>query len=136
LACDLTAIVDQNRVATATWASRRGGSPQDTQPAGDCRVGIEIWALALTTVWCPKIQGKMKGIVHDTVDGYGHLIVDQCHHIATRSFEVVARQRKVESSTGLSATVTRKDGHHPKPIIPADRAFRRSPRISCKSLCA
>jgi superfamily II DNA or RNA helicase len=54
-----------------------------------------------------------RGIVDDLVGGYGHLIVDECHHISARSFEVVARQCKAKYVTGLSATVTRKDGHHP-----------------------
>ena len=54
-----------------------------------------------------------KGIVDDIVGEYGHLVVDECHHISARSFEIVARQCKATYVTGLSATVTRKDGHHP-----------------------
>jgi superfamily II DNA or RNA helicase len=54
-----------------------------------------------------------KGVVDDIVGNYGHLIVDECHHISARSFEIVARQCKAKYVTGLSATVTRKDGHHP-----------------------
>ena len=44
---------------------------------------------------------------------YGHLIVDECHHLSAHSFELVARRAKAKFVTGLSATVTRKDGHHP-----------------------
>jgi len=54
-----------------------------------------------------------KGSVDDLVGEYGHLVVDECHHISARSFELVARQCKAKYVTGLSATVTRKDGHHP-----------------------
>jgi superfamily II DNA or RNA helicase len=54
-----------------------------------------------------------KGIVNDIVADYGHLIVDECHHISARSFEIVARQSNAKFITGLSATVIRKDGHHP-----------------------
>lgn len=54
-----------------------------------------------------------KGVVDDLVGEYGHLVVDECHHISARSFEIVARQCKANYVTGLSATVTRKDGHHP-----------------------
>jgi superfamily II DNA or RNA helicase len=54
-----------------------------------------------------------KGVVDDLVGMYGHLVVDECHHISARSFEIVARQCKAKYITGLSATVTRKDGHHP-----------------------
>ena len=44
---------------------------------------------------------------------YGHLIVDECHHLPASSFEQVARRSKAKYLLGLSATVTRKDGHHP-----------------------
>jgi superfamily II DNA or RNA helicase/very-short-patch-repair endonuclease len=53
------------------------------------------------------------GVVDDLVGDYGHLIVDECHHLSAQSFELVARQAKAKFITGLSATVTRKDGHHP-----------------------
>jgi superfamily II DNA or RNA helicase/very-short-patch-repair endonuclease len=53
------------------------------------------------------------GVVDDLVANYGHLIVDECHHLSAQSFELVARQAKAKFTTGLSATVTRKDGHHP-----------------------
>ncbi len=54
-----------------------------------------------------------KGIVNDQVGGYGHLVVDECHHLPAASFEQVARRSKAKYVLGLSATVTRKDGHHP-----------------------
>ena len=54
-----------------------------------------------------------KGVVDDRVGDYGHLVVDECHHLSARSFELVARRAKAKFVTGLSATVTRKDGHHP-----------------------
>lgn len=54
-----------------------------------------------------------KGVVDDIVAEYGHLIVDECHHISAPSFEAITRQFKGRYITGLSATVTRKDGHHP-----------------------
>jgi superfamily II DNA or RNA helicase len=54
-----------------------------------------------------------KGEVSDLISGYGHLIVDECHHLSAASFELVARRSKARYVLGLSATVTRKDGHHP-----------------------
>ena len=53
------------------------------------------------------------GEVDDIVAEYGHLIVDECHHLSAPSFERVARRAKVKYVLGLSATVTRQDGHHP-----------------------
>ncbi len=54
-----------------------------------------------------------KEVVHDLVGDYGHLVVDECHHVSARGFELVARRAKARYVTGLSATVARKDGHHP-----------------------
>ena len=54
-----------------------------------------------------------KEVVDDRVAHYGQLIVDECHHISARSFELLVRRAKAKFITGLSATVTRKDGHHP-----------------------
>jgi superfamily II DNA or RNA helicase/very-short-patch-repair endonuclease len=54
-----------------------------------------------------------KGVVDDIVSEYGHVIIDECHHLPAFSFEQIARQTKAKFITGLSATVTRKDGHHP-----------------------
>lgn len=53
------------------------------------------------------------GEVADVVADYGHLIVDECHHLSATSFELVARRSKARYVVGLSATVARKDGHHP-----------------------
>jgi len=53
------------------------------------------------------------GVVDDLLGNYGHLIVDECHHLSAQSFELVARQAKAKFVAGLSATVARKDGHHP-----------------------
>jgi len=54
-----------------------------------------------------------KGVVKDLVGNYGHIVVDECHHLSARSFELVTRRAKAMYVIGLSATVTRKDGHHP-----------------------
>lgn len=53
------------------------------------------------------------GVVNDLVGDYGHLIVDECHHLPATSFEQVARRTRARYVLGLSATITRKDGHHP-----------------------
>ncbi len=53
------------------------------------------------------------GEVSDLVADYGHLVVDECHHLSAASFELVARRAKARFVLGLSATVARKDGHHP-----------------------
>lgn len=54
-----------------------------------------------------------KGVVSDLVADYGHVVVDECHHLSAVSFEAITREAKAKYLLGLSATVTRKDGHHP-----------------------
>jgi superfamily II DNA or RNA helicase len=54
-----------------------------------------------------------KDEVKDFVAEYGHVIVDECHHISAFTFEQVMRQVKAKYVVGLTATPTRKDGHHP-----------------------
>ncbi len=56
---------------------------------------------------------ERNNVVDDIVADYGHLVVDECHHLSAVSFEAVARRAKARYVLGLSATVTRKDGHHP-----------------------
>ncbi len=54
---------------------------------------------------------------HDAVDElvgqYGHVIVDECHHLPAVSFERVLAQVKARYVVGLTATPLRRDGHHP-----------------------
>ena len=54
-----------------------------------------------------------KGEVDDRIADYGFLIVDECHHVPARSFELVVSRAKARYVTGLTATMARKDGHHP-----------------------
>jgi superfamily II DNA or RNA helicase len=51
--------------------------------------------------------------VDDLVAGYGHVIVDECHHVPAISFERVLSEVKARYIAGLTATPQRRDGHHP-----------------------
>ena len=51
--------------------------------------------------------------VDDSVATYGHVIVDECHHVPSVSFERVMREVKARYVVGLTATPRRRDGHHP-----------------------
>lgn len=54
-----------------------------------------------------------KGQVADLVADYGHVVVDECHHISAVSFEKVLTEVKAKYITGLTATSKRRDGQHP-----------------------
>lgn len=77
------------------------------QIGGGKRKPTGIIDIALIQSLCRKNE------VADLVANYGHLIVDECHHLSAVSFEAVARAFKGKYVLGLTATATRKDGHHP-----------------------
>ncbi|WP_176059078.1 DEAD/DEAH box helicase family protein [Paraburkholderia sp. BCC1876] len=47
------------------------------------------------------------------VEHYGHVIVDECHHISAVSFEALLKRVKARYVLGLTATPIRRDGQHP-----------------------
>src|SRR2546422_3013389 len=53
------------------------------------------------------------GTVDDIVAAYGHVIIDECHHVPAASFERVMNEVKARYVTGLTATPYRRDGHQP-----------------------
>jgi superfamily II DNA or RNA helicase len=53
------------------------------------------------------------GEVKDFVKDYGMVIVDECHHVPAFSFESILKNISAKYVYGLTATPTRKDGHHP-----------------------
>ncbi|HEV8337911.1 MAG TPA: DEAD/DEAH box helicase family protein [Candidatus Polarisedimenticolia bacterium] len=60
------------------------------------------------------IQSLVRGEhVDDIVATYGHVIVDECHHVPAVSFERVLSEVKARYVLGLTATPNRRDGHHP-----------------------
>ncbi|GAX62338.1 type III restriction protein res subunit [Candidatus Scalindua japonica] len=53
------------------------------------------------------------GKVKECVKNYGMVIVDECHHVPAFSFEQILKKVNAKFVYGLTATPTRKDGHHP-----------------------
>jgi len=56
---------------------------------------------------------RVRGICEKPRIKCADCVVDECHHLSAHSFEQVTRQAKARFVAGLSATVARKDGHHP-----------------------
>ena len=44
---------------------------------------------------------------------FDNIIIDECHHLSAVSFERVLKKCKAKFVLGLTATLKRKDGHHP-----------------------
>jgi superfamily II DNA or RNA helicase len=115
-------LIAQRRVNTLVLVHRRQLMEQWIERLS------EFLAVPAKTIGClgggrKKLTGMLdvvlvqslvhKGTVADRIGDYGHLVVDECHHLSAQSFELVARRAKAKFVTGLSATLTRKDGHHP-----------------------
>jgi hypothetical protein len=54
-----------------------------------------------------------RGEVDDMVVHYGHVIVDECHHVSAFSFEAILKRAKAKYVLGLTATPVRRDGQQP-----------------------
>ena len=54
-----------------------------------------------------------KDEVAELVTRYGHVVVDECHHIPAVSFERVISEVRARYVAGLTATPKRRDGQHP-----------------------
>lgn len=54
-----------------------------------------------------------QGEINPLVENYGHVIVDECHHIGAASFDAILKQVKAKYVLGLTATPIRRDGQQP-----------------------
>jgi superfamily II DNA or RNA helicase len=54
-----------------------------------------------------------QGTVNDCVRNYGMIIADECHHASAFTYEQILKTTNAGYVYGLTATPTRKDGHHP-----------------------
>ena len=54
-----------------------------------------------------------QGEVNPLVERYGHVIVDECHHVGAASFDAILKATKARFVLGLTATPMRRDGLQP-----------------------
>ena len=54
-----------------------------------------------------------QGETNELVEQYGHVIVDECHHLSAISFEALLKRVKAKYVLGLTATPFRRDGQTP-----------------------
>jgi len=53
------------------------------------------------------------GETNAIVEQYGHVIIDECHHLPAVSFEAILKRVRARYVLGLTATPIRRDGRHP-----------------------
>lgn len=54
-----------------------------------------------------------RGETDPIVENYGHVIVDECHHLSAVSFEAILKRVRARYVLGLTATPVRRDGRQP-----------------------
>ena len=54
-----------------------------------------------------------RGEVDPVVENYGHIVIDECHHVGAASFDAILRRAKARYVLGLTATPIRRDGQQP-----------------------
>jgi superfamily II DNA or RNA helicase len=54
-----------------------------------------------------------QGEVNALVENYGHIVVDECHHVGAASFDAILKRCKARYVLGLTATPIRGDGQQP-----------------------
>jgi superfamily II DNA or RNA helicase len=54
-----------------------------------------------------------QGEVNSLVENYGHIVVDECHHIGAVTFDAILKRIKARFVLGLTATPIRRDGQQP-----------------------
>lgn len=54
-----------------------------------------------------------QGDVNPLVENYGHVIIDECHHVGAVSFDAILKRVKAKYVLGLTATPIRRDGQQP-----------------------
>lgn len=58
-----------------------------------------------------SLINKKENTVSQIVQEYGHVIVDECHHVSAPRFEMVLNEVRAKYILGLTATPERQDGH-------------------------
>ena len=58
-----------------------------------------------------SLINKKDNTISPIIQDYGHVIVDECHHVSAPRFEMVLNEVRAKYVLGLTATPERQDGH-------------------------
>jgi superfamily II DNA or RNA helicase len=103
-----TLVLVHRRPLLEQWVTRLA-EVLDLRPAD---IGTSIDKPGASGIDVAMIQSvARRGL--DQPDRYGHIVIDECHHVPAFSAERVLRDLRARSFSGLTATPERRDGHHP-----------------------
>jgi len=100
-----------NNTEKAPEETKKRGSKKSTSIIGQIGAGKDNLN-GIIDIAVMQSLNRM-GEVNDCINNYGMIIVDECHHVSAFSFETILKNGNPKYVYGLTATPTRKDGHHP-----------------------
>lgn len=104
-------IVNETLPETAITTGKKRGRKKKTSVIGQMGSGKKALSgiVDISLMQSLSRQGEVKDCVKD----YGMIIADECHHASAFSYESILKTTTAKYIYGLTATPTRKDGHHP-----------------------
>ncbi len=97
-------LLRDNGIGVELIDERYTGSPLDVAFTGTLRLDQDLAVMQSLS---------RHGDVNALVENYGHVIVDECHHVGAVSFDAILKKVKAKYVLGLTATPIRRDGQQP-----------------------
>lgn len=105
-----TLILVHSRQLVDQWKERLKSFLPDVE-IGIIRGGKNTPSGIIDIAIYQSLINKKDNSVSDLVQDYGHVIVDECHHVSAPRFEMVLNEVRAKYVLGLTATPERQDGH-------------------------
>ena len=103
-------ILVHSRQLLDQWQERLRSFLPDTE-IGVIRGGKKKPTGIIDIATYQSLINKKENTVSPIVQDYGHVIVDECHHVSAPCFEMVLNEVRAKYVLGLTATPERQDGH-------------------------
>jgi len=104
-------IVNETLPEMSITADKKRGRKKKTSVIGQLGAGKKALSAIVDIALMQSLSRR--GEVKDCVKDYGMIIADECHHASAFSYESILKTTTAKYIYGLTATPTRKDGHHP-----------------------
>lgn len=105
-----TLILVHSRLLLAQWQARLHSFLPEAE-IGVIRGGKKKPTGNIDIATYQSLINKKENTVSQIVQEYGHVIVDECHHVSAPRFEMVLNEVRAKYVLGLTATPERQDGH-------------------------
>ncbi|MBN2242584.1 MAG: DEAD/DEAH box helicase family protein [Acidobacteria bacterium] len=104
-------IINETPADPAESAGKKRGRKKQTDRVGQLGAGRNTLSGIVDIAVMQSLSRK--GEVRDCIRDYGMIVPDECHHASAFTYESILKSARAKYICGLTATPTRKDGHHP-----------------------